>query len=135
MYERQLLAAFKKILNITISRKEFDALFKKIDSSRDDSITWDEFLSHLLLEFRLKGTAALKSQPLELPIVDPPKLIKSRHPYAICKIILYTDISIQNESSRMSSCNYLTASKDGTINYWSPDFVHQRQVKAINSNS
>ncbi|CAD6227182.1 GSCOCG00005990001-RA-CDS, partial [Cotesia congregata] len=98
----------------------------------DGSITWDEFLSHLLLEFRLKGTAALNSQPLELPIVDPPKLIQSRHPYAICKIILYTDISIQNESSRMSSCNYLTASKDGTINYWSTDFVHQRQVKAIN---
>ncbi|XP_044599584.1 WD repeat-containing protein on Y chromosome [Cotesia glomerata] len=132
LYERQLLAAFKKVLNITIFRKEFDALFKKIDSSRDDSITWDEFLSHLLLEFRLKGTAALKSQPLELPIVDPPKLIQSRHPYAICKIILYTDISIQNELLKMSSCNYLTASKDGTINYWSTDFVHQRQIKAIN---
>ncbi|CAG5100443.1 Similar to WDY: WD repeat-containing protein on Y chromosome (Drosophila pseudoobscura pseudoobscura) [Cotesia congregata] len=120
------------IIKLSDSRKEFDALFKKIDSSRDGSITWDEFLSHLLLEFRLKGTAALNSQPLELPIVDPPKLIQSRHPYAICKIILYTDISIQNESSRMSSCNYLTASKDGTINYWSTDFVHQRQVKAIN---
>ncbi|XP_053594099.1 WD repeat-containing protein on Y chromosome [Microplitis demolitor] len=132
IYENELHEIFEKILSIKIPKEEFNVLFKKIDTSRDDRITWDEFLSHMLLEFRLKGTATLKSQPLELPLVGSPKLIKSRHPYAICKVILYPDISIQDKSSRMNSCKYLTASKDGTINYWSADFTHQRQVKAIN---
>ncbi|XP_011296739.1 WD repeat-containing protein on Y chromosome [Fopius arisanus] len=133
MNEEQLYEAFDKFLKIKISKKEFGHLFKQMDSMRDERISWDEFISYLLLEFRLTGTAELKSQPMELPLKGLPELLSTRHRSAICRIIFSPHlISMSNRSSSFQSGRYLTVSKDGVINYWSLDLVHQRSVKSIN---
>ncbi|XP_028982217.1 WD repeat-containing protein on Y chromosome [Diachasma alloeum] len=133
MDETQLHEAFEKFLKIRMSKEDFAHLFKQMDSMRDERITWDEFVSYLLLEFRLTGTAELKSQPMELPLKGPPELLPTRHRSAICRIIFSPYlISSENRSSSFQSGRYLTVSKDGVINYWSLDLVHQKSVKSIN---
>ncbi|XP_063983185.1 WD repeat-containing protein on Y chromosome [Diachasmimorpha longicaudata] len=132
MDEDQLYEAFEKYLKIQMSKEDFAHLFKQMDSMRDERITWDEFISYLLLEFRLTGTAELKSQPMELPLKGPPELLATRHRSAICRIIFSPYLSSENRKSNFQSGRYLTVSKDGTINYWSLDLVHLKSVKSIN---
>lgn len=133
MDETNLHEVFERVLKIKISEKDFSHLFKQMDSMRDERITWDEFLSYLLLEFRLTGTAELKSQPMELPLKSLPELLPTRHRSAIRRIIFFPYlISPENRASSFQRGRYLTVSKDGVINYWSLDFVHQKSVKSTN---
>ncbi|XP_076665280.1 WD repeat-containing protein on Y chromosome-like isoform X2 [Andrena cerasifolii] len=81
----QLYDAFENILHIKMPKAEFDILFKKMNMKRDGNITWNEFISYLLVEFQRKDTA-LQWEILKLPITGIPELIKSHHRTPIHKI-------------------------------------------------
>lgn len=53
---------------------------------RDGKITWNEFISYLLVEFQKKDTS-LQWKILKLPITDTPHLLKSHHRTPIHKIM------------------------------------------------
>lgn len=58
---------------------------------RDGNITWNEFISYLLVEFQRKDTT-LQWQILRLPITDTPQLLKSHHRTAIHKIMFCPEV-------------------------------------------
>ena len=58
---------------------------------RDGNITWNEFISYLLVEFQKKDTT-LQWQILRLPIIDTPQLLKSNHRTVIHKIIFCPEV-------------------------------------------
>ncbi|KZC13993.1 WD repeat-containing protein on Y chromosome [Dufourea novaeangliae] len=127
----QLHNAFEYILHITIPDKEFEVLFKKMNRKRDGNITWNEFISYLLVEFQKKDTA-LQWQILKLPITGAPELIKSHHRTPIHKIVFCPEVSPDRTTSFQKGC-YLTITKEGIINYWSLDLEYERSVQSTSS--
>ncbi|XP_076748719.1 WD repeat-containing protein WDY [Xylocopa sonorina] len=126
----RLYEAFENILHIKMPENEFDILFKKMNLKRDGYITWNEFISYLLVEFQKKDTA-LQWQILRFPITGTPQLLKSRHRTAIHKIMFCPEVlPDRNASFRRGS--YLTITKGGIINYWSLDLEYERSTKSVN---
>lgn len=87
----QLYDAFRDILEIEIPQDEFQILFKKIDVRSDGKITWDKFISYLLIEFQDIDTT-VKSQMLEAPLIDPPRLLRTRHRTPVCRITFCPEV-------------------------------------------
>ncbi|XP_076646840.1 WD repeat-containing protein WDY [Halictus rubicundus] len=127
----QLNDAFKHILHIAIPDDKFEVLFKKMNRKRDGNVTWDEFISYLLLEFQKKDTA-LHRQILKLPITDAPQLIKSNHRTPIHKIVFCPEILPDRTGGFQRGC-YLTITKEGVINYWSLDLKYERTVQSTSA--
>ncbi|KAK0177738.1 hypothetical protein PV328_001756 [Microctonus aethiopoides] len=132
MNKSQLYEALTKILNLPVLSDDFDELYQKMNLMRDDGIKWNELLSYFLLGLRVKGTTVPASQLFDLPIIGLPKIINSRHRSFICRIIFSSEISnnttASDQSSNFDRGHYLTASRDGMINYWSIDFTLQRRI-------
>ncbi|KAK2585795.1 hypothetical protein KPH14_010400 [Odynerus spinipes] len=126
----QLQEAFRSILNIKLSFSDFNILFQKINLNKDGFISWNEFISYLITEFR-KTDISLQRQMLELPITGSPKTLRTRHRTAVCRIAFYPELLPDRSSSFRRGC-YLTASRDGVINYWSLDFEYERSVQSTN---
>ncbi|XP_011883535.1 PREDICTED: WD repeat-containing protein on Y chromosome-like [Vollenhovia emeryi] len=130
MNSSQLYDAFRDILEIRMSRDEFQVFSKKIDTRLDDRITWDEFISYLLIEFRDIDTS-LRSQMLEMPLTDLPKLLRTRHRTPVCRITFCPEVLPDRSTSFRRGC-YLTVSREGVINYWSLDLEYERTVQSKN---
>nr|XP_050846141.1 WD repeat-containing protein on Y chromosome isoform X1 [Vespula vulgaris] len=126
----QLEHAFISILNIKLSSKDFSTLFQKINLNKDGYVTWNEFISYLIMEFQ-KTDISLQHQMLELPLTGSPKILKTHHRSPICKIAFYPELLSDRSSSFQRGC-YLTVSRDGVINYWSLDFKYERSVQSTN---
>ncbi|XP_046815733.1 WD repeat-containing protein on Y chromosome [Vespa crabro] len=126
----QLEHAFISILNIKLSSKDFSILFQKINLRKDGYVTWNEFISYLIMEFQ-KTDVSLQHQMLELPLTGSPKILKTHHRTPICRIAFYPELLPDRSSSFQKGC-YLTASRDGVINYWSLDFKYERSVQSVN---
>ncbi|XP_071645187.1 WD repeat-containing protein on Y chromosome [Temnothorax longispinosus] len=130
MNSSQLYDAFHDILEIRMSQYEFQVFFKKIDTRLDDKVTWDEFITYLLIEFRDIDTS-VKSQMLETPLTDLPKLLRTRHRTPVCKITFCPEVLPDRSTSFRRGC-YLTVSREGVINYWSLDLEYERTVQSKN---
>ncbi|XP_043259688.1 WD repeat-containing protein on Y chromosome [Colletes gigas] len=126
----QLYDVFKNILHINLPNDEFEILFKKMNFKRDGNITWNEFISYLLVEFQKKDTA-LQWQILKSPITGTPQLLKSHHRTPIHKIIFCPEVLPDRTIGFQRGC-YLTVTKDGIINYWSLDLEYERTVQSVN---
>ncbi|XP_025075875.1 WD repeat-containing protein on Y chromosome-like isoform X1 [Pogonomyrmex barbatus] len=130
MDSSQLYDAFRTILKIEMSQDDFRVLFKKIDMKLKGKVTWNRFLSYLLIEFR-NIDSSLKLQKLEVPLTDLPKLLKTRHRTSVCRIIFCPEVLPDRSTSFRRGC-YLTVSRDGVINYWSLDLEYERTVQSKN---
>ncbi|KAL6441022.1 hypothetical protein ACFW04_003411 [Cataglyphis niger] len=128
MDSSQLYDAFQDILDIKIPQDEFQILFKKIDIKFAGKVTWDEFISYLLVEFRDIDTT-VQAQMLEAPLTDLPRLLRTRHRTPVCRITFCPEVLPDRSTSFRSGC-YLTASRDGMINYWSLDLEYERTVQS-----
>ncbi|XP_025155075.1 WD repeat-containing protein on Y chromosome [Harpegnathos saltator] len=126
----QLHVAFREILEIEMSQDEFQILFKKIDVKRDGKVTWDEFISYLLIEFQVQDISR-KLRMLEVPLTSLPKLLRTRHRTAVCRIAFCPEVLPDRSTSFQRGC-YLTVSREGTINYWSLDLEYERTVQSKN---
>ena len=91
MNSTQLFGAFENVLHIRMSKDEFEVLFKKMNLKRDGNVSWNEFISYLLVEFQKKDNA-LQWKILKLPITGIPQLLKSRHRTLIHKIVFCPEL-------------------------------------------
>ncbi|KYN16647.1 WD repeat-containing protein on Y chromosome [Trachymyrmex cornetzi] len=87
----QLYDAFRDILEIKMSQDEFQVFFNKIDTRLNGKVTWDEFISYLLIEFRNMDTS-LRSQMLETPLMTLPKLLRTHHRTPVCRITFCPEV-------------------------------------------
>ncbi|XP_031367032.1 WD repeat-containing protein on Y chromosome [Apis dorsata] len=126
----QLYDAFENILHIKMPEDEFKILFRKMNLKRDGNITWNEFISYLLVEFQKKDIS-LQLRILKLPITGIPQLLKSYHRTAIHKIMFYPEI-LPDRTTSFHRGSYLTVTKEGIINYWSLDLKYERSAKSVN---
>ncbi|XP_032671627.1 WD repeat-containing protein on Y chromosome-like [Odontomachus brunneus] len=126
----QLYDAFQDILEIEMPQDEFQILFKKIDVKLDGKVTWDEFISYLLIEFQLQNISR-KSQMVEMSLTALPKLLRTYHRTAVCRITFCPEVLSDRSTSFQRGC-YLTVSREGTINYWSLDVEYERSVQSKN---
>lgn len=106
--------------NINISDEEYDLLFTRLDFSKNDHVSWDEFVTYLILELERKCSDATKSVSIENPIVDNPRIINSGHRSAIIHIAFSPSVRL-NGTIDYDDGKYISMSKDGYVNFWSLD--------------
>ncbi|KAG4072283.1 hypothetical protein HA402_004215 [Bradysia odoriphaga] len=121
-----------KPFDIIFTRDQLKSLFLKINTSRDDHCDFDEFVSHLIYEFQCDDPNNQK-ECLNLPIVDKPVLRESHHRFLIVRIRL-NPVILPDRSVNYTHANYITVSKDGTINFWTQDFKLQKTEISKSSN-
>ncbi|XP_043502264.1 WD repeat-containing protein on Y chromosome [Polistes fuscatus] len=126
----QLKNAFVSILNIKLTSEDFDILFRRINLTNDGYVTWNQFISYLIMEFQ-KVDVSIQHQMLELPLTGSPEILRTRHRTPICRIAFYPELLPDRSRSFQRGC-YLTVSRDGVINYWSLDFKYERSVQSTN---
>ncbi|RZC00553.1 EF-hand 8 and/or WD40 domain containing protein [Asbolus verrucosus] len=113
---RKLLETVGKL---TFTDDEFNVMFMKMNSKRDGYVTWDEFISYLILCYEQKEVKA-EFDTLENPIPNAATLIRSNHRYTINRII-YCPTVRPDRTISWHDGSLITCSRDGTINYWSLD--------------
>ncbi|KAK5645470.1 hypothetical protein RI129_006770 [Pyrocoelia pectoralis] len=124
--KKQLARLLKDIANIVYDENELDLLFLRINTKRDGLVTWDEFISHLILGFQSEEISS-EFRSLDAPISKLPKVIRSNHRHPINRISFFPTIK-NGIHYDFSDGNYLTCSKDGVINYWCMDLKLDRTV-------
>ncbi|CAH0554641.1 unnamed protein product [Brassicogethes aeneus] len=109
---------------------EYESIFNKIDINSTGTVTWDDFISFLILGYEQAAISA-EFKSLESPIPCKPNIKKSFHrPYVIR--ILFNPTLFPDRSINWSEGSYMTLSKDGIINYWSLDMEIQDTVQSTN---
>ncbi|XP_048251647.1 WD repeat-containing protein 49-like isoform X1 [Haliotis rufescens] len=97
------------------SRDEYAELFDKIDVTREGTVDWDKFASHMLLEFyerddRVKSTQVPQWRDL--------KSLPSPHKDVIQRVAYFKNTH-----------RYIAISKEGSISMWGMDLRSQRTIK------
>ncbi|VVC93730.1 unnamed protein product [Leptidea sinapis] len=105
-------------LNVEYDDEEFNILFMKINTARNGEIDWEELVSHLLLGYFLNDPENERAS-LQLPIMGLPTIMRSQHRHPISRILFCPD----DRSADGLSGAYITASRDGMINWWSLDMT------------
>ncbi|XP_038214707.1 WD repeat-containing protein on Y chromosome [Zerene cesonia] len=111
----------RTLLNVEYDDDEFNILFLKINTSREGEIDWDELVSHLLLGYFLNDPENERAS-LQLPIMGLPTVMRSQHRHPISRICFCPDVA-KDRTTDMLTGNYITASRDGMINWWSLDMT------------
>ncbi|CAF4905141.1 WD repeat-containing protein on Y chromosome isoform X1 [Pieris napi] len=111
----------RTLLNVEYDDDEFKILFLKINTSREGEIDWDELVSHLLLGYFLNDPENERAS-LQLPIMGLPTVMRSQHRHPISRICFCPDVAKDRSTNNLTG-NYITASRDGMINWWSLDMT------------
>lgn len=89
----------------------------QIDTRSDGKVTWDKFVSYLLIEFQ-DIDMTVKSQMLEAPLTDPPRLLRTRHRTPVCRITfcpevlqVYMSTNIKESDTRINHVSFYFARK------------------------
>ncbi|XP_055921416.1 WD repeat-containing protein on Y chromosome isoform X2 [Eupeodes corollae] len=113
------LRATLKALNLTFTDDEFNRLFLIINQNKYYTIEWDEFVTHLIHGFQDDESHGEK-ETLILPISGVPLIKKSEHRTPIVSISHMKSFEKGDEESESNGL-YLSASKEGTVRFWSTD--------------
>ncbi|XP_052213945.1 WD repeat-containing protein 49-like isoform X3 [Dreissena polymorpha] len=97
------------------SKEEYLELFDKIDVTREGTVDWDKFASHMLLEFYEKDDRVKSTQ---VPQWKDLKHLNSPH-----------KDSIQRVAFLKNANKYIAISKEGSISNWGLDMKLQRALK------
>ncbi|KAK7096335.1 hypothetical protein V1264_005639 [Littorina saxatilis] len=97
------------------SREEYGDLFDKIDVTREGTVDWDKFASHMLLEFYEKDDRVKSTQ---VPQWKDLKALPSPH-----KEIVQRVAYLKNTN------RYIAISKEGCVSMWGQDMKAQRSLK------
>ncbi|XP_056644787.1 WD repeat-containing protein on Y chromosome [Diorhabda sublineata] len=108
--------------------KQFDKIFEKMNHTCNGFVTWDEFISYLILGFE-QQEISVDYKTLDPPIPVSPTIVKSNHRYNINRITFYPTVK-PDRSSTWNDGSIVTCSHDGTINYWSLDMKIERTAKS-----
>ncbi|PZC77345.1 hypothetical protein B5X24_HaOG203504 [Helicoverpa armigera] len=125
-YRNKLLAnefrtVLRTLLNVEYDDEEFKILFLKINTSRTGELDWDELVSHLILGY-FGNDAENQREALQPPIMGLPVILRSQHRHPISRICFCPDVAKDRSTDPMQG-TYITASRDGMINWWSLDMV------------
>lgn len=130
--ELELTKMLIKDWNINATATEFHLLFLKLNVNGTGRCTWNEFLSYLIYYYQLYGSGRnQKNVEIKLPIDETPHRKKTFHQNTIVQI-RFCPLLTSNGTFLNEKGNFLTISKDGTINTWTIDFHNQRTDKANN---
>lgn len=107
----------------------YNLIFLRINIQQNGFVTWDEFVSHLILGFKIQEVS-LEVKSLEEPINKKPRVVKSNHRHPINKIIFNFQVK-PDRSYGYTDGSYITLSHDGYLNYWSLDLYLERTVHSV----
>ncbi|XP_064645218.1 WD repeat-containing protein 49-like isoform X2 [Lineus longissimus] len=110
----QFTEALTVILNKG-SREEYGELFDKVDVTREGSVDWDKFASHMLLDFYERDD---KVKSTQVPAWKDLKLLPSPH-----KEIIQRVTYLKNTN------RYVAISKEGSVSMWGQNLKLQRSLK------
>ncbi|CAH0702623.1 unnamed protein product [Spodoptera exigua] len=119
MVAQEFRTALKTLLNVEYDDEEFKILFLKMNTSRTGNVDWDELVSHLILGY-FGNDAENQRESLQPPIMGLPVIMRSEHRHPISRICFCPDVDKERKKDPMQGM-YLTASRDGMINWWSLD--------------
>ncbi|RVE45325.1 hypothetical protein evm_010030 [Chilo suppressalis] len=111
----------RNLLNVEYDDEEFKILFLKINTNRNGEIDWDELVSHLLLGY-FGNDPENQRASLQPPIMGLPTVMRSQHRHPISRICFCPDVAKDRSTDPMQG-SYITASRDGMINWWSLDMT------------
>nr|XP_049696249.1 WD repeat-containing protein on Y chromosome [Helicoverpa armigera] len=109
----------KTLLNVEYDDEEFNILFMKMNTSRSGEVDWEELVSHLILGY-FGNDAENQRESLQPPIMGLPTILRSQHRHPISRICFCPDVEKDRSTDPMQG-SYITASRDGMINWWSLD--------------
>ncbi|KAJ3343207.1 hypothetical protein HDU83_005796 [Entophlyctis luteolus] len=111
-------STFGKVLDESLTPEQLGLMFMKIDANTDNSVDWDEFSTFILLreERQSKMREEASVQLFEVPnLMNPkPKIITPHHESVVAIAHLET------------SKKFVTASREGTVCFWSDKFRLQK---------
>ncbi|KAJ3092125.1 hypothetical protein HK100_007012, partial [Physocladia obscura] len=120
-------ATFGKVLDENLSADQMGLLFMQIDANTDDAVDWDEFSTFMLLRDDRKSRMLEEASTtlFDTPAnsngnnnnnnAGPPKIIAAPHHDAIVAVLHLT-----------SARRFVTASREGTVCFWSDKFRLQK---------
>ncbi|XP_063362976.1 WD repeat-containing protein on Y chromosome-like [Cydia amplana] len=110
--------------NLEYDDEEFNILFLKINTNRNGEMEWDELVSHLLLGYFTNDPENQRAS-LQLAIMGRPTIMRSQHRHPISKICFCPDVAKDRSTTPMLG-EYITASRDGQLNWWTLDMAMLR---------
>ncbi|CAG9835022.1 unnamed protein product [Diabrotica balteata] len=129
MNKEQLRDILLKAANILYEEdKQFDLIFQKMDTSCNGYVTWDDFISYLILGYE-QQEVSVEYKTLDPPIPDSPTMLKSNHRHNVNRIAFYPTVR-PDRSSTWNDGSIVTCSPDGVINYWSLDMQVERTAQS-----
>ncbi|XP_050294962.1 WD repeat-containing protein on Y chromosome-like [Anthonomus grandis grandis] len=128
MNKTQLKEVLAKVARIDFPPERFEVEFLKMNASCNGMVTWDEFISYLILGFELQEVST-EYKTLAAPIPLGPSLVKSNHRHTINRITFYPTVKPDRTWSWHDG-SIMTCSHDGVINYWTLDMTPERQVQS-----
>ncbi|PZC77349.1 hypothetical protein B5X24_HaOG203508 [Helicoverpa armigera] len=120
----------KTLLNVEYDDDQFKILFLKMNTSRTGEVDWDELVSHLILGY-FGNDAENQRESLQPPIMGLPTILRSQHRHPISRICFCPDVEKDRSTDPMQG-SYITASRDGMINWWSLDMNLLRTAYSSN---
>lgn len=127
MDRRDLRDTLEKF-NIYYADDEFENLFLKTNTNRDDMVDWDEIVSYMLLGFEDDfGDNAKES--LDSPIKEKPVIRRTRQRYQIIKIDFFPAV-LSGQILDMNQGVFVTIAIDGTVNFYDLDWELKRVGKS-----
>lgn len=109
---------------IYFTEEDFQTLFLKINTDRDQLASWDEFVTYLILGFE-DDEGDKDKEELDVPIKEYPVIKRTRHRHPIARIDYFPTV-LSDRSVSVSQGSYVVAAIDGTVNYFTLDWDLQR---------
>ncbi|KAF5307990.1 hypothetical protein FQR65_LT06558 [Abscondita terminalis] len=128
MEKDELAKLLYNVANVWYDERDFELIFCRINTKRDGFVTWDEFISYLILGFK-EMEIKYEYQSLDLPITKMPRIVRSKHRHPVNRITFF-QMKKKDGTYNHTDGNYLSVSKDGGINYWSLDLKLDRSVQS-----
>ncbi|XP_071442112.1 WD repeat-containing protein on Y chromosome isoform X2 [Hetaerina americana] len=124
MTKAQFKEVIEKIMKTPFPDDEYNIFFMRMDEKRNSAVDWDEFVSRMIIELHGED-AVLTKEMRQPPINHPPLFQSSGHRHPITRILFFPAVK-QDKTPESADGRFVTLSKDGTINFWSPSFEHEK---------
>ncbi|KAH1000024.1 hypothetical protein HUJ04_001903 [Dendroctonus ponderosae] len=128
MSREQLKEMLARVAKIEYPDEIFEREFLRMNASCNGLVTWDEFISYLILGFEQQEVST-EYKTLAAPIPIGPTMVKSNHRHPINRVTFYPTVK-PDRSSTWHDGSIMTCSHDGVINYWTLDMTLERQVQS-----
>ncbi|XP_046383836.1 WD repeat-containing protein on Y chromosome [Ischnura elegans] len=110
----------EKVMKASFNEEDYSIFFMMMDARRTGAVDWDQFLSRLIIELQGNEQVVTKAT-WKLPLCSPVIFLRSNHRHPITKILFFPAIK-QDKTPNFLDGRFVTLSKDGAVNFWSPTF-------------